>query len=231
MVNLVKKLGLSVLVASALYGAEPATINFQGYLTNASDTPISATKSITFKIYDVATGGTALWTETKNITITNGVYSNIFGDTTPFDLTTMKFDKQYYLGINVDGDGEMSPRIAITNVAYANIFKPVAQADLNVTTLSATSNSDESPLTLANVKKLIENWTLNGMEATPTLITGISFNGKTYNEVYHQGTKTIWLDRDIGASAPCEYHADANSSCKGDLFQFNREADGHESRT
>lgn len=233
MKNIFKKIGLSALAASVLFGAEPATINFQGYLTDDSDAPISGGKSITFKIYDVSTAGTALWTSTKNITITNGVYSTELGKDVVFDLSTMKFDKQYYLGINVENDGEMSPRIAMTNSAYADVFKAVNSSDLNATYLDVATDSDNMPVTLAEVKQLMLNWANNGSltEAPPTLVTNLSFNGFTYNEIYDPVNKRIWLDRHLGASQACTSHNDTTAECFGDLFQWGRAADGHEKRT
>ena len=117
MTNTFKKIGLSLLVASSLYGATPITINFQGFLKDSSGTAISANKSIVFSLYTVASGGSSIWNSTKTVTVTDGVYSTVLGDTTA--LTGLAFDTQYYLGINVAGDGEMTPRQPLTSTAYA----------------------------------------------------------------------------------------------------------------
>ncbi|MBI5361185.1 MAG: tail fiber domain-containing protein [Planctomycetes bacterium] len=97
------------------FATPPQTINFQGKLYNSSGTEIDSTVSMTFKIYDVATGGTALWTETQNVTVTDGVYSVILGSST---VITLAFDTQYYLGIKVGADSEMTPRYQLASVPY-----------------------------------------------------------------------------------------------------------------
>ncbi|OGA43980.1 MAG: hypothetical protein A3G25_00080 [Betaproteobacteria bacterium RIFCSPLOWO2_12_FULL_63_13] len=52
----------------------PQRINYQGYLGNASGQPINVPVPMVFKLYDVASGGTALWTETQaSVAVTNGI--------------------------------------------------------------------------------------------------------------------------------------------------------------
>jgi len=72
---------------------------------------------MTFRIYDVATGGIALWTETQSsVTVSDGMYNVVLGSVTPINL---QFDTQYYLGIEVESDGEMTPSQALTSVGSA----------------------------------------------------------------------------------------------------------------
>ncbi|MBS3052816.1 MAG: hypothetical protein J4428_05605, partial [Candidatus Aenigmarchaeota archaeon] len=66
-----KKLALlpiifSLLLISTALAAIPSVINYQGKLTDASDNPLTGSYNFVFKIYDVSTGGTALWSETQN---------------------------------------------------------------------------------------------------------------------------------------------------------------------
>ncbi len=99
--------------------AVPQTINYQGYLTDA-DGAMDGPIDIIFSIYDVEADGTALWTEMQTVMVYNGVYSVLLGtvDTigNPLDLT---FDEQYWLGVTVDTDSEMTPRQPLTSVPYA----------------------------------------------------------------------------------------------------------------
>jgi N-acetylneuraminic acid mutarotase len=94
----------------------PHKINYQGYLSNAAGVPVNGAVQMLFSIYNVPSGGTGLWTETQNVTVTHGVYNVEFGDVTPVNLA---FDVQYYLGIKVGADPEMTPRIPLTSVGYA----------------------------------------------------------------------------------------------------------------
>lgn len=54
-------------------GAIPQKINYQGYLTSAAGVLVNGTVQMVFSIYNVSSGGSALWTETQNVTVANGV--------------------------------------------------------------------------------------------------------------------------------------------------------------
>lgn len=103
--------------AGTVSAATPQTMNYQGYLTNTSGVPVNTTVSITFALYDVSTDGTALWTETHgSVAVSNGVFNVVLGNTTPINLA---FDVQYWLGVKVGSDAEMTPRRQLTSVGYA----------------------------------------------------------------------------------------------------------------
>jgi len=60
----------------------PHTLGYQGYLTNATGIPITATLSMQLKLYTVATGGAAIYSETQSVSIANGVSALIIGTPT-----------------------------------------------------------------------------------------------------------------------------------------------------
>ena len=57
----------------------------------------------------------------------------------------------------------------------------------------------------------------------------ISFKGLTYKLVTSPDTGRVWLDRNLGATQVATSRTD--SAAYGDLYQWGRAADGHESRT
>lgn len=101
------------LVATA---AIPQQITYQGYLTATSGAPVNKSVTLQLSLYDVAAGGTPLWTEQQVVSIADGQFSVNLGATTALKLP---FDKPYYLGIKVDIDQEMSPRQQFTSSPYA----------------------------------------------------------------------------------------------------------------
>lgn len=107
---------LILLDCSSALAAVPKTINYQGYLTNAKGEPVNGSVEMLFALYNVQTSGTALWSETQTVMVKRGVYSVILGSITPFDFP---FDVQYYLGVAVGADSEMTPRQPLTSVGYA----------------------------------------------------------------------------------------------------------------
>ena len=108
---------MSALCASVAGAAAPATISYQGYLTDSNGAPINGNVAMTFKLYSGPTVSTALWTQaTATVSVTNGVYSAVLGSGTPL---TLPFDQPYYLGVTIAGDPELTPRQPLTSVPYA----------------------------------------------------------------------------------------------------------------
>jgi hypothetical protein len=94
----------------------------QGRLTNASGNPLNGTYSMTFRLYDVVSGGTALCSDTNSVTVGNGLFNTeVWGDCQD-DIT----GQQLYLSIQVESDPEMSPRQAVYAVPYAWSLRPGA---------------------------------------------------------------------------------------------------------
>ena len=110
--SLVFVLGLSLTTFAAI----PRLINYQGRLTDSSDTPLEGSHDITFRIYDAEGGGALLWEETQSVLIQKGVFSILLGGTTDLNLA---FDKPYWLAIKVGSDSEMTPRQQIASSGYA----------------------------------------------------------------------------------------------------------------
>ena len=96
--------------------------NFQGRLTNPDGTNVTdGAYNMTFRIYDVASGGAPLWSENhvggKKVTVEDGVFNVNLGSINAINLN---FNSGvYYLGIEVDGDGEMTPRRRIGGAGYS----------------------------------------------------------------------------------------------------------------
>ena len=114
-------IALGVVIVSAVCYAIPQTINYQGYLTDSGGDPLNGTVDMVFRLYDVDTGGSPLWTETQTgVQVTDGLFSVNLGEvdpiTNPLDLP---FDTPYWLGVQVGLDAEMTPRQPVTSVGYA----------------------------------------------------------------------------------------------------------------
>ena len=112
----------------------PATINFQGKVVKADGTNVTdGTYPFTFKLYSVASGGTAIWGETQaSVTVVSGVFQVNLGGTCSlfltqtcgtFSNTAIDFNANpaLYLGITFNGDaaGEMTPRPQLQSVPFA----------------------------------------------------------------------------------------------------------------
>jgi hypothetical protein len=101
------------------YAQVPKKINYQGFLEDSMGIPVDGEIRMTFAIYDTATGGDSLWSETRTVEVDNGRYSVILGEIEPIVL---KKAKPYWLGITIEtkpGSKELTSRVEITSVMYA----------------------------------------------------------------------------------------------------------------
>jgi|GEM_PF-3736052 len=112
-------LAISVLfLASFAYAAPSKVIPIQGKLTQPSGVPYNGQYSMTFKIFDVATSGTLLYTETlSNIPVSAGLFSIVLGEN-PSNPLTPAFDKDYYIEITI-GSETLQPRQRLLSSPYA----------------------------------------------------------------------------------------------------------------
>jgi len=104
-------------IAASAAAEVPSTLSYQGVLTDASGMAVhDGSYTIEFRIYDIASGGTALWTETRSVDVLKGVFNVILGEVNPITLT---FDGQYWLGTSVAGEAELMPRTQLASSAYS----------------------------------------------------------------------------------------------------------------
>ena len=124
------------LVAGATADAQvPRLVSYQGLLSNGGG-PVTGTHSLTFRIYNVASGGTELWTETRSLALDAGLFTTTLGEVTALSLA---FDTQYWLGISVDGAPELAPRTRLSGSPYS--MRASTVADGGVTGASIASGS------------------------------------------------------------------------------------------
>lgn len=149
-------------LCSGVHAAVPQTINYQGILKNATGTPVNGTVSMQFSLYSAPTSTSPLWSEvTPTVTVVNGRYSVVLGNTTPINLT---FDAQYYLGVKVGADAEMSPRQPLTSTAYAMKAKSVENG--SVTAASIGENCAEGEFLI----KTAAGWSCGSLSVFPNAI-------------------------------------------------------------
>jgi hypothetical protein len=122
----VKRLALVVSIsllalahAAVARAAAPSQLVEQGRLFNASGDPVSGTVQMTFTIYDQPAGGTALWSETSNVTLDDGYFTARLGTLSFLDPALFASSNVLYLGVTVGSDPEMTPREVLASVPFA----------------------------------------------------------------------------------------------------------------
>jgi hypothetical protein len=129
----------------------PTTMSYQGILKDASNNYLTGTYSMTFKLYSASSGGSALWTETQSsVSVTSGRFAVTLGSTTAISLS---FNADYWLGITVGADSEMTPRVKLTSVGYAYTAETV---------VNGFTQTQHDALTHKNIEGVRDNTVMIG---------------------------------------------------------------------
>lgn len=120
-------LGLLALAATAATEV-PTLMNYQGRLTDAGGTPVANDLyEVTFRIYNESS--VENWSEVHKFTTNAGLFSVVLGSNGS-PLNFWEFDHaECWLGIQITGDPEMSPRQRLVSVPYAMLVSTLDGAD------------------------------------------------------------------------------------------------------
>ena len=116
----------SVLTALCLFAttahAVPAQFTHQGRLLDADALPMDGEATITFRVTDAESGGTAMWEDEITVLLTNGFYSAVLGASADNPLDTeVLAQAPVWLELQLDGEPAMFPRSPVNSVPYATM--------------------------------------------------------------------------------------------------------------
>ena len=132
-------LGLvGLLTAFAAVAQAPKLLPFQGRLTDQNGAAIpDGLKLVQFKIFDVPTGGASVWPgEVHQATVNGGLVNVLLGTKTL--LSGVDFNKQLYLEITVDINGDNMITVADPPLLPRQVILPVVFAQETATARNAT---------------------------------------------------------------------------------------------
>jgi len=181
-----KKTLAAVLAAAMALSAlaVDTSIAYQGVLKNAAGTEaITGSKNITFALYTAATGGTAIWGRTVavnldndglfNVDLTDDNGSALAGAANANLVNALKAARSgtLYVGLTVEGSGEIQPRQKILMTPYASWAADATNAsgDFNVAGKATVKNAE-----VTNELTVDGKTTLKG---TVTLSQGLTISG------------------------------------------------------
>jgi len=133
-------LGIVLILGSTVWADIPKQINFQGVLRDSVGNPYpNGNYTITFRIYNAASGGNIVWQEADVFAISGGLVTHLLGSITPIPDTVFK-DSLRWLGVQVGGNPEITPRSQLVSVPYSYVADFAQNADL----LDGANSSDFS---------------------------------------------------------------------------------------
>jgi len=171
-------MAIVVLVYQIAWAQIPETINYQGILNNADGSAVAdGFFNLVFRLYDVETGGTNLWSESVSTFVKDGLLSVILGETIPL---TLSFDRQLWLGITVSGGTELTPRSKLTSVPYS--LNSLSVAD-NAVSLEKINTTGASP----NQTIVFDGNVLAWGQLTPEPVTRyLSIGSNAFELIFNQ---------------------------------------------
>lgn len=114
-----------------------SVISYQGRLTDNAGVPINGNLNLTFRLYDVSSGGSPLWTEIHpSVLVRDGVFQVLLGSRQPLPTNLFYEKDALYLGLSIGTGGELGPRERLTSVPFAAVaetLKPNAATAGNLT--------------------------------------------------------------------------------------------------
>lgn len=99
------------------------TIPYQGRLADANGSPLTDTYPMIFRLYNAASGGVPLWEEQwtgpNSVHVSDGLFNVMLGSLNSIPQNVITDNGTLFLGITVDTDDEMIPRVQLGSVPFS----------------------------------------------------------------------------------------------------------------
>ena len=165
----------------------PGAISVQGRLTDSGGTPLDGTYDVTFRLYEQETGGSAICSDTRSVTVEEGLFSD-YMDGCYNDL----YGQKVWLGVEVGSDGEMTERQVIYPVPYALSLRPgavISDTRDNILTVRSTGSGDRDALIIeaGGSGEAIEAHVQDGTGIWVTSESNLGLNAHSYDTSNYPG--------------------------------------------
>jgi hypothetical protein len=191
-------------------------MSYQGILKSSGGTPVTGNYSIKFSIYDVSSGGAALWTETQSaVAVKDGNFAVNLGSVNPISDTVFQTTTRF-LGVKVGSDPEQTPRRQLTSNGYAFRVGTIDNAGGGSIQGSLTVNGDTDTKGFATISNglsvtngPIYAWSspgglaLYGNSPNSTVLANIGVQGSAQNGSPNIGVYGVARDALSYPSATC----------------------------
>lgn len=108
----------------------PSLLQYQGRLADVAGAPVDQVGlQVSFNIYDQPIGGSALYTESRTVDVTDGLVSALIGEVSPIPIDLFANQGELYLGVTYGADSEAVPRYRMSSTPYALRAQSAGNAD------------------------------------------------------------------------------------------------------
>lgn len=106
----------------------PGTVTFQARIADGAGVPLEGSQFFETMLYDAPIGGNVLWVEAHQATFVGGVVSVELGSDSAFPSSLFEGGELWFT-LEMDGDGEMTPRRRVGSVPFARRAATVEALD------------------------------------------------------------------------------------------------------
>lgn len=214
--NIIVTTALCLLFAlSAFASAQSISpyLNYQGKLSaQGTGAPVNEVKNITFSLYDSATGGSPIYSQTRQVNISNGTFSVYLGKGYGDYSGSMVADgipaavfierSAQYLGIRIEGSSvEMTPRQSLASVAYAYKAVYAMEAEKARQADKAKDAEKVGGLSPSQLMRNDADNTLKGKLTVTDATGGKAISVDAANQEVKVGDNKVWHQGNMGAGS------------------------------
>jgi len=208
----------------------PHLVRFTGVIRDTAGKPVTGTVNLTFSFYTEERGGTAIWSESQNVTLNNqGHYTVLLGASESSGLPADLFNHNQVRWVGVQArlpDAAENPRVLLTDVPYAlkaadseTLGGKPASAYVTTDALNTTlaSHSVESAASAAAVESSNTTPALGGTGTANFVPLWLDNNGNLGNSALFQSGSGSSASVGINTTAPLatlDVHARPGSTAR-----------------
>lgn len=170
----------------------PQTMNYQGRLEDNSGNPVSdGNYTIVFTIYDAATNGNSLWTETRTVTTEDGFFNLTLGESTAINIST---EQQVWLNISIGGNN-LTPRTKLSGSLSSLSTKSIENTATAGNTVVTSINSSTGGIDASKIANgSISDTEFQMLDGVGSALVGESDSQTLTNKTINSSNNTITID-------------------------------------
>lgn len=183
----------------------PERVSYQGQLTTSLGVPVKdGLYTLTFSIYETISGTKPLWSEKQSqVTVMGGIFNTLLPRDTANAFPDDLFKRALYVGIAVNTDDEMLPRLPLTATPFAFLAKDADK--LSGQSLSGLDSRYVNEGETASVSSaMIVDGAITSADLAESYVSAASlpFNQPFQFDDYNSSTITGPTSLSIGVSSP-----------------------------
>ena len=198
--------------------AVPLQVAHQGEVQDA-DGPVTDTLEFVFALFDAASDGNEVWSETRDVDVVDGNYTVLLGSVTAID-SVLFTEPALWLQITIEGGDPLLPRQPIASAPYAI----VANTAVNVS--GGTVDASSIAVNGLSVVNSTGQWVGPAGSIDWSAITGAPSDADTLGGLScADGDRAVWSDSnqlwECGSSTVTLDRLDPAGATNGDVLSYS----------